>query len=308
MFPEEEVSCLTENRGWAYTGDIGLWFPGCMAAAFLWKRKGECHLKGYLATGIFWIFGFLLVSLGFLGGYYAMQNFFAVPGEVLAFVKEYQEGKGQQGEKGDAFVDLKEIWQEQNGSAAPAAVRLDIFYVLKEEPEAFVSVLDAGEGTWSLYTFPSDAHVVLGETRYRRLSARFPALPQMFEIGILKEYMGEEQAAGVLAEVLSDMLFCSFKTVVACTEEEIAGWCEKSGGKYVPTQEIMEFFGKNPQQRQVWEKFAASKDVELGYYAETIGMMRQQDIRAQEIAGQRESDGYRLDENTARRQMAGSGL
>lgn len=237
-----------------------------------------------------------------------MQNFFAVPGEVAAFVKEYREGKILQDGKGDAFVDIREKRKGQNGSAAPAAVRLDIFYVLKEEPEAFVSVLDAGEGTWNLYTFPSDAHVVLGETRYRRLLARFPALPQMFEIGILKEYMGEEQAADVLAEVLSDMLFCSFTSVVVCTEEELAGWCVKSGGKYVPTQEVMEFFGTSPQQRRMWEKFAASGDAGLCYYAETVGMLRQQDVHAQEIAGQRQVDGYQLDENTARRQMAGSGL
>lgn len=265
-------------------------------------------MKGYLATGIFWVFGLLLVSLGFLGGYYAVQNFFAVPGEVAAFVREYREGEYLRDGKGDAFVDIREKKKGQNGSAAPAAVRLDIFYVLKEKPEAFVSVLDTGAGTWSLYTIPSDAHVVLGETRYQRLSARFPALPQMFEIGILQEYMGEEQAAGVLAEVLSDMLFCNFKTVVACTEDELAGWCTKSGGEYVPTQEVMDFFGKSPQQRQVWEKFAAAEDTGLCYYAETIGMLRQQDICTGEIAGQREGDGYRLDENTARRQMAGSGL
>lgn len=237
-----------------------------------------------------------------------MQKVFAVPEEILAFAEAYQNGEYPQGGQGDGFADIREKKEKLYGKAAPAAVRLDMFYVLKDEPEAFISVLDAGEGTWSLYTLPSDTRVVLGETRYRRLAAQFPALPQMFEIGILPEYMGREQAAGVLAEVLSDMLFCSFKTSVTCTEEELVPWCTKNGGDYVPTQEVMMFFAGSPQQKQVWEKFAASGEAGLSYYAETVGMLRVQDIRAQKIAGEQESDGYRLDENAARRQMAGSGL
>ncbi len=265
-------------------------------------------MKRHALTGIFLIFGLLFASVGFFGGYYAMQKFFAVPEEILAFAEAYQNGEYPQGGQGDGFVDIREKKGELYGKAAPAAVRLDIFYVLKDEPEAFISVLDAGAGSLSFYTLPPDTRVVLGETRYRRLAAQFPALPQMFEIGILPEYMGQEQAAGVLSEVLSDMLFCSFKSSVTCTEDELALWCTKNGEEYVPTQEVMLFFAKSPQARQAWEKLGTSGDAGLSYYAETIGMLRVQDIRAQKIAGEQESDGYRLDENAARRQMAGSGL
>lgn len=265
-------------------------------------------MKEHTISGVVLIFGLLLASLGFFGGYYAMQNFFAVPSAVEAFVQAYQRGEYRQNQPGESFVDIREKKEKLNGSAAPASVRLDLYYVLKEKPEALISVLDAGDGTWNLYTLPSDTRVVLGETRYHRLSARYPALPQMFEIGILPEYMGQDQAAGVLAEVLSDILFCSFKTAVTCTQEELAAWCVKNGEEYVPAQAIMEFFAQSPQERQVWEKFAASEDAGLYYYAETIGLLRPQDIRAQKIAGERASDGYQLNENTARRQMAGSGL
>ncbi len=265
-------------------------------------------MKEYVMSGVVLIFGLFLASLGFLGGYYVMQNYFAVPKAVEAFVEEYRQGAYRQSSEDGGFVAAREKKEKLNGKAAPASVRLDIYYVLKEKPEAFISVLDSGNGTWSLYTLPPDTRVVLGETRYRRLSARYPALPQMFEIGILPEYMGQEQVAGVLSEVLSDILFCSFKTAVTCTEEELAAWCIKIGEEYVPTQEVMEFFVKRPSERGVWEKFASLEDEGLSYYAETIGLLQPQDIRAQLIAGERVSDGYQLSENAARRQMAGSGL
>ena len=141
-------------------------------------------------TGIFYIFCFLLASLGFLGGYYAVQNYFAVPKEVESFLGG-QSGKGQGGKDGESgFKKLEEARGELSRKMAPTAVRLDIFCVLEEKLEAVISVLDTRRGTWNLYTFPADTRVELGETRYRRLSAQFPALPQMFEIGILTEYMG----------------------------------------------------------------------------------------------------------------------
>lgn len=264
-------------------------------------------MREHAVTGIILIFGLLVASLGFLGGYYAVQNFFAVPESVQTFVDEYRQGEFSQEMQGGGFADVLEKKEELSGRMAPAAVRLDIFYILKEKPEAVISVLDTSAGRWKLYTLPTDTHVALGETRYRRLSAQYPALPQMFEIGVLTEYMEQGQAAQVLAEVLSDMLFCSFSTAVTCTEEEFSDWCIKSGEIYVLTQETAEYLAENPISKRVAERLAQREDESALYYAETLARLSPQDFAAALIAGARENDGYRMDEALARQQLAGGG-
>lgn len=259
-------------------------------------------------TGIFYIFCFLLASLGFLGGYYAVQNYFAVPKEVESFLGG-QSGKGQGGKDGESgFKKLEEARGELSRKIAPTAVRLDIFCVLEEKLEAVISVLDTRRGTWNLYTFPADTRVELGETRYRRLSAQFPALPQMFEIGILTEYMGREHAAGVLAAVFEDMLFCSFKTAVTCTREELSAWCEKEGEIYTATQEVMDFLALSPGQKDTLGRLQDAQDESSLQYAESIALLGSEDFAARMISGERLGDGYKLNENEARRQLAGSAV
>ncbi|MDE7327484.1 MAG: hypothetical protein K2N63_14630 [Lachnospiraceae bacterium] len=237
-----------------------------------------------------------------------MQNYFATPSAVETFLNEYG-SRGHGTKAGNSgFRNLKEVQAELAQKIAPTAVRLDIFCVLEEKLEAVISVLDTRKGTWSLYTFPADTRVELGETRYRRLSAQFPALPQMFEIGILTEYMGREHAAKVLAAVFEDMLFCSFKTAVTCTQEELSSWCKKEGEIYTATQEIMDFLALSPRKKGVFGRVKDAQDASLVPYAESIALLEPQDFTAQMISGERVGDGYRLDENKARRQLAGSGI
>ncbi len=257
-------------------------------------------------SGIFFLFGLLLASLSFLGGYYAVQNYFAESAAVSKFVSEYRSGEHKINVQGDGFENLEEVRARLNVKAAPAAVRLDIFCVLEEKLEAVISVLDTREGTWKLFTFPADTRVELGETRYRRLTAQFPALPQMFEIGILTEYTGREQAGAVLSAVFEDMLFCRFQTATCCTKEELSVWCVKGGEEYTPTKEVVEFFTKSPLEKNLWKQISVSEDASLCYYAEALAKLSEKNVTAQLIAGERLSDGYRLNENLARRQLAGS--
>lgn len=257
-------------------------------------------------SGIFFLFGLLLASLSFLGGYYAVQNYFAESAAVSKFVSEYRSGEHKINVQGDGFENLEEVRARLNVKAAPAAVRLDIFCVLEEKLEAVISVLDTREGTWKLFTFPADTRVELGETRYRRLTAQFPALPQMFEIGILTEYTGREQAGAVLSAVFEDMLFCRFQTATCCTKEELSVWCVKGGEEYTPTREVVEFFAKSPLEKNLWKQISVSEDASLCYYAEALAKLSEKNVTAQLIAGERLSDGYRLNENLARRQLAGS--
>lgn len=235
-----------------------------------------------------------------------MQNFFAVPKPVQTFVDAYRQGEFSQDMQDGSFVKALEKKEELSGRTAPAAVRLDIFYILKEKPEAVISVLDTAACSWKLYTLPADTHVALGETRYRRLAAQYPDLPQMFEIGVLTEYMGQEQAAQVLSEVLSDMFFCSFYTAVTCTEDEFSEWCVKNGEIYVLAQETMEYLAEKPIEKQAEERLLQRGDESALPYAETIARLSPQDFAAELIAGERESDGYYMDEKLARRQLAGT--
>lgn len=263
-------------------------------------------MRNRAMTGIFWIFCFMFASLGFLGGYYAVQNYFAAPAALEAFAEEYRAGAHTTGLQGGGLEELADIRAQLNGKIAPPAVRLDIYCVLEDRLEAVISVLDTRRGTWSLYTFPADTRVELGETRYQRLTAQFPALPQMFEIGVLTEYMGNEQAAEVLSAVFSDMLFCSFKTAKTCTRGELASWCVREEENYTITQEVMDFLALSPQDKGIWDRIMQSEDDSFVYYAEAVALLSPQDFTAQTIAGERVSDGYRLNENLARRQLAGS--
>lgn len=263
-------------------------------------------MRKHAMSGIFFIFCLLLASLSFLGGYYAVQNYFAVPEAVSTFVGEYRKGNHPVNLEEDGFESLEKVRAGLNAKIAPAAVRLDIFCVLEEKLEAVISVLDTREGTWKLYTFPADTRVELGETRYRRLTAQFPALPQMFEIGILTEYTGREQVGAVLSAVFEDMLFCRFQTTICCTKEELSAWCIKEGEKYTPTKEVLEFFAKSPLEKNLWQQINQREEPSLCYYAEALALLSEKNIAAQLIAGERLSDGYRLNENLARRQLAGS--
>lgn len=263
-------------------------------------------MRGRAMSGIFFLFSLLLASLSFLGGYYAVQNYFAASVAVSNFVSEYRNGEHSINLGDDGFEELEKVRAGLNAKAAPAAVRLDIFCVLEEKLEVVISVLDTREGAWKLFTFPADTRVELGETRYRRLTAQFPALPQMFEIGVLTKYTEEEQAGTVLSAVFEDMLFCRFQTVTCCTAEELSAWCVKEGEEYTPTKEILEFFSKSPTEKNLWQQIGEDEDASLYYYLEALALLSEENITAQLIAGERLSDGYRLNENLARRQLAGS--
>lgn len=262
-------------------------------------------MKKHVTTGIFLIFACLTVSLGFFGGYYAMQNFFSVPEAVQTFADEYRQGGYASEPQGTGFADAKQAEALLSAKAAPAAVRLDLFYVLREEPEAVISVLDTVNGCWRLYTLPADTHVALGEARYRRLAAQYPALPQLFEIGVLTEYMETEQAAQALSEALSDILFCTFQTAVTCTEEELSQWCVKNGEIYVLAQETAEYLSQKPVEKRAHAQLALWGGEEALCYAETLAMLEPQDFTASLIAGERENDGYYMDVTLVRRQLGG---
>ncbi len=255
-------------------------------------------------TGVFFILGLCLVSAAFFAGYLAAQSFFAVPGEVDAFLRDYRGGE----EETD--------WTEENKAGKvpqePARRWTFLYFVDAEKPFAVVGVLDAARGKLGLYTAPSDTRLEFSEEQYRRLSVRYPAMPQLCRLSVLTDYMGGGEAAELLAGKWGEDFLCSFGSASALTEEQAGRWFASGGEYWVFSSEAVDFFESGAVSRKalgrLTGRFGEGAEPEgtlPAYYAETLALLQLQDCSAALLAGSRENGGYRLDRDRARMQLSG---
>jgi hypothetical protein len=70
----------------------------------------------------------------------------------------------------------------------------------------------------------------------------------------------------------------------------------------------MDFLALSPGQKDTLGRLQDAQDESSLQYAESIALLGSEDFAARMISGERLGDGYKLNENEARRQLAGSAV
>lgn len=264
---------------------------------------------------IFLMLGLLLVSGGFFAGYFAIQNYFTIPETIRAFVKEYQKTGAAEAAGQNSSTGTVSVWLPQERISL---LRLDLSCIYEEELKAVVvTALDCQAQTLTLYTVPLDTKLALTEEQYQEISAVYPALPQLFRLGILDNYLEPEEAARLLQQLFTAMFQCRIMSAAAVTVSD-AGWLDCTEEICTFSAGVQEFFLRSPVNRNVFEYISeASKekessdtpstepsedeetqgtvlDVSWLNYAESLAFLPAEACTAALLPGSRGNDGYQL--------------
>lgn len=270
------------------------------------------------------ILSLILVSGSFFAGFAAIQNLFAVPREIEGYISGVKGGNSLNTMPGQTGTAGGSAGTGTNLLTKGALVRLDLYVIMDESRDIQSSVigkLDAAEGTAKLITVPEDTKISLSDGLYRTLSAEFPAIPQLFKLGVLSDYVEPEKLGAVLADIFLELFSCKFSGVWLLEQGRADGWLDVSQNPVSLTDAAENYLELSPVGKQALYRLkefetmlsggesipAENSSIPLERYAETIAVMKAENITAELICGSREAEGYVLDTVRAARQLSGAG-
>lgn len=271
--------------------------------------------KNRILSACLLILQLCLVSGGFFAGYLLLQDMFAVPSEVAAYVKEARVKRENAGTTKAAET------KEKAGVALPSEMRHDLYLLLGEDGNlqaVAAGYLNAAKQEAKLVTVPLDSYVDLPEEFYRELAAEFPTIPQVFELGVLTAYVGEDRIGAVVSGILEELRVCSFDWVWTLSAKEVSDWLKQENGIMVLTEQAKEWMLQSPAKKQVLKQLEALEQAEVGTketllsqsdglkpYAEVIAVMSAANIQTERAAGKQENESYRLSLERMAQQLNG---
>lgn len=258
-----------------------------------------------------------LVSGAFFAGYMYMQKSFAVPTEIADYVQQVRTER----EKAAESVILAETTTEPV-VVMPSIERRDLYVLLGADGNLQTVVagyLNAEREEAKLVTVPLDAYMNLPDTLYRTLSAEFPTIPQVFELGILPVYVGKERIGAVLGSIFESLYVCKFDQVWTLQAKDIHGWLKQDGGIMVLTEEAKQWLALPQLEKQVLqqltileqaeqvmgEALATGQSAGLRPYAEVIAILNGSDVTTELAAGKQETEHYSLNLERMSQQLSG---
>lgn len=262
---------------------------------------------------LFVSFSLCLVTGVFFAGYLLIQHYFAIPPEIEEYVRVTREER-----KAQASV--------QTTSQTPELVsehltnnRVDVFVLLDEEDR--ISYIAAGQmnavaGKAKLVTFPLDSRISLSESVYCALTAKYPTMPQYFQLGVLADYVEPSELGEVAGTLLTAVASCEVDGVWTISMDFMDRWLTEEDGVLGLSEYAERWLREESSKKQVLSHLQSFTERRLDAqgeenarrlqaYAEVLDAMRPENITYERAAGNRKNEGYDLDAEQLARQLLG---
>lgn len=262
---------------------------------------------------LFVSFSLCLVTGVFFAGYLLIQHYFAIPTEIEEYVRVTREER-----KARSFA------QNTSQTTEPVSEhltnnRVDVFVLLHEDDRiAYIAAgqMNAAAGEVRLITFPLDSRILLPESVYCTLTAKYPTMPQYFQLGVLADYVEPSELGEVAGTLLSTVASCEVDGVWTISMDFMDRWLTEEDGVLGLSEYAERWLAEESSKKQVLghlQSFADKRlDAEgeenarrLQAYAEVVDAMRPEDITYERAAGNRKNEGYDLDTEQLARQLLG---
>ncbi len=242
----------------------------------------------------------VLISGGFAAGYLLVQSSFAVPQEIAAYVTMIRAEREQ--------ASKNVVKEEKKETIRPTRERCDVYVLLGEDgnlQNVMAGYLDAGNGNAMLVTVPLDAYLDLPEELYRELAAEFPTIPQVFELGVLTSYVGEERIGATIKRIFEGFEIAKFTESWTVRAKSVQGWLTQRDGVIQLSEQTKTWMQLDMAQKKTLlclEDFVtADADVTgrknvngLSAHAEVIAALQPWDVTTERAAGTQQNEHYRL--------------
>lgn len=262
-------------------------------------RNGDERMKNEnVLRVLIFICSLIFVSAAFFAGYYVVQNIYETPKEITAFLEENA--------KTQYFSGATNQQNALKWPSVPNAVHRGLVLSSGEQQRVFITVLASGSGKLKVIEIPEDTRIYLSGEQYKKYTVTYPALPQMFQISVLKGYMNADETARFLGEVLSATLYCSFAHITSVESEKLNLWFDVTGEDLRPgvaLENLLAAETSGAERKERLETYCAESgisDGQLSYFSDDWNNLRKSDIIFSEIPGEREKDGFRIELNQAR--------